>query len=63
MPDSILASDHITGLAVAVGGGTNEPWKCQSCYYDHPDPTQDPFYQDQVKTLMYLCASILLLVS
>lgn len=31
------------------------------CHYDHPDPTSDPFYQDQVKTLMYFCACILVL--
>ncbi len=42
--------------------GTSEPWKCQRCYYDHPEPADDPFYQDQVKTLMYFCATILLLV-
>lgn len=38
-------------------------WKCTQCYYEHPDPVNDPFYQDQIKTLMYGCAAILLLVS
>lgn len=36
---------------------------CQSCHYVHPDPAKDPFYQDRVKNLMYICASLLLLVS
>ncbi|KAH7926444.1 hypothetical protein BV22DRAFT_1032822 [Leucogyrophana mollusca] len=35
-------------------------WKCDHCYYEHPDPVDDPFYQSTVKTLMYLCAAILL---
>ncbi|KAF7297742.1 hypothetical protein MKEN_01397800 [Mycena kentingensis (nom. inval.)] len=36
------------------------PWICDSCYYKHPDPVNDPFYQSTVKTLMYFCAAILL---
>ena len=36
---------------------------CDHCYYEHPDPANDAFYQDSVKTLMYACAVILLLVS
>lgn len=42
---------------------TLDSWKCSQCYYEHPDPVDDPFYQDQVKTLMYCCAGILLFVS
>jgi hypothetical protein len=42
---------------------TSNPWQCDRCYYDHPDPATDPFYQDQVKGLMYFCATILLVVS
>lgn len=38
-----------------------QPRSCNQCYYDHPDPAQDPFYQEQVKDLMYFCASVLLL--
>ncbi|WWC88111.1 calcium/proton exchanger [Kwoniella dendrophila CBS 6074] len=33
---------------------------CDHCYYEHPDPQKDPFYQEQVETLMYCCAGILL---
>ncbi|TFK91973.1 hypothetical protein K466DRAFT_481611 [Polyporus arcularius HHB13444] len=36
------------------------PWVCQHCYYKHPDPVDDPFYQSTVKSLMYFCAVILL---
>ena len=39
------------------------PWVCDHCYYKHPDPVEDPFYQSTVKNLMYLCAVILLFVS
>jgi Ca2+:H+ antiporter len=35
-------------------------WKCDHCYYQHPDPVKDPFYQSTVKSLMYFCAVILL---
>ncbi|KAJ6620775.1 hypothetical protein B0H10DRAFT_2020571 [Mycena sp. CBHHK59/15] len=37
----------------------NAPWICDSCYYKHPDPVDDPFYQSTVKSLMYFCAAIL----
>ncbi|KII86807.1 hypothetical protein PLICRDRAFT_113470 [Plicaturopsis crispa FD-325 SS-3] len=36
------------------------PWVCDHCYYQHPDPVDDPFYQSTVKSLMYFCAAILL---
>ncbi|KAG0700427.1 hypothetical protein DFH29DRAFT_931883 [Suillus ampliporus] len=35
-------------------------WRCDRCYYQHPDPVEDPFYQSTVKSLMYFCAAILL---
>ncbi|KAJ7505531.1 hypothetical protein B0H11DRAFT_1796360 [Mycena galericulata] len=37
----------------------DQPWICDSCYYKHPDPVDDPFYQSTVKSLMYFCAAIL----
>ncbi|KAK8865678.1 calcium/proton exchanger [Kwoniella newhampshirensis] len=37
-----------------------DAWMCDHCYYEHPNPENDPFYQDNVKTLMYCCAAILL---
>ncbi|KAI0086590.1 hypothetical protein BDY19DRAFT_894663 [Irpex rosettiformis] len=36
------------------------PWTCKHCYYEHPDPVGDPFYQSTVKTLMFFCAAVLL---
>ncbi|KAH8114588.1 hypothetical protein DFH11DRAFT_1591982 [Phellopilus nigrolimitatus] len=36
------------------------PWSCSHCYYEHPDPIHDDFYQSTVKSLMYFCAAILL---
>ncbi|KAF8483109.1 hypothetical protein JB92DRAFT_3032701 [Gautieria morchelliformis] len=39
---------------------TNSPWTCTHCYYTHPDPMEDPFYQSTVKEFMYFCAGILL---
>jgi len=37
------------------------PWVCHHCYYEHPDPVGDPFYQSTVKQLMYFCACVLVL--
>ncbi|OBZ68774.1 Low affinity vacuolar monovalent cation/H(+) antiporter [Grifola frondosa] len=39
----------------------SQPWVCKHCYYKHPDPVDDPFYQSTVKSLMYFCAVVLLL--
>lgn len=41
----------------------DQAWQCKQCFYEHPDPASDPFYQEQVKDLMYACASLLLIVS
>lgn len=46
-----------------MGKPFDRSWECDRCYYTHPEPTTDPFYQTQVKNLMYACAFILLLVS
>ncbi|KAG8886630.1 hypothetical protein FRB97_000050 [Tulasnella sp. 331] len=40
-------------------GDSETEWDCQQCYYEHPDPVTDPFYQNTVKQLMYFCAWIL----
>ncbi|KDQ09896.1 hypothetical protein BOTBODRAFT_36709 [Botryobasidium botryosum FD-172 SS1] len=40
--------------------GQDLPWSCKHCFYKHPDPTNDPFYQETVKSFMYFCAAILL---
>ncbi|KAK7464722.1 hypothetical protein VKT23_005928 [Stygiomarasmius scandens] len=40
-------------------GSPNKPWICDQCYYQHPDPVDDPFYQSTVKSLMYFCAAVL----
>ncbi|CAK9782206.1 hypothetical protein CC85DRAFT_282218 [Cutaneotrichosporon oleaginosum] len=45
-------------------GGVLNPgdsWRCDRCWYQHPAPESDPFYQSNVKILMYICAGILLL--
>ncbi|KAG1791936.1 hypothetical protein EV424DRAFT_1532459 [Suillus variegatus] len=42
------------------GSRGSSEWRCDQCYYQHPDPVEDPFYQSTVKSLMYFCAVILL---
>ncbi|BEJ18138.1 hypothetical protein CspHIS471_0704150 [Cutaneotrichosporon sp. HIS471] len=52
------------GCPLPDGGGVLNPgdsWRCDRCWYQHPDPVTDPFYQSNVKVLMYICAGILLL--
>ncbi|KIY45561.1 hypothetical protein FISHEDRAFT_6507, partial [Fistulina hepatica ATCC 64428] len=49
-----------TGCPTKPIGSKDAPWVCDRCYYQHPDPVKDPFYQSTVKTFMYLCAAILL---
>ncbi|KAJ7714197.1 hypothetical protein B0H16DRAFT_1478157 [Mycena metata] len=48
-----------TGCPTTPRTGADMPWICDSCYYKHPDPVDDPFYQSTVKSLMYFCAAIL----
>jgi Ca2+:H+ antiporter len=45
----------------SVSHNPDDAWKCNRCFYEYPEPTTDPFYQHQVKSLMYACAAILLL--
>ncbi|KAJ3813523.1 hypothetical protein F5876DRAFT_73777 [Lentinula aff. lateritia] len=42
-------------------GDSNKPWSCDQCYFQHPDPVHDPFYQSTVKSLMFFCAAVLIL--
>lgn len=49
-----------SGCPSAPRPGSDAPWICERCYYKHPDPVSDPFYQSTVKSMMYLCAAILL---
>ncbi|KAG6831953.1 hypothetical protein H0H92_006554 [Tricholoma furcatifolium] len=49
-----------TGCPTTPRGDRDAPWICDRCYYQHPDPADDPFYQSTVKSLMYFCASVLL---
>ncbi|KAI0689709.1 hypothetical protein BC835DRAFT_1282437 [Cytidiella melzeri] len=44
-----------------LGSLDGVPWICKHCYYEHPDPVGDPFYQSTVKQLMFFCAAVLLL--
>ncbi|PWN32822.1 uncharacterized protein FA14DRAFT_162088 [Meira miltonrushii] len=38
-----------------------EAWTCKRCFYEHVPPATDPFYQDNVKGLMYTCTVVLVL--
>jgi Ca2+:H+ antiporter len=51
-----------SGCPSLPGQPGDVPWICDHCYYKHPDPVDDPFYQSTVKSFMYYCAAILLLV-
>ncbi|KDR82647.1 hypothetical protein GALMADRAFT_57297 [Galerina marginata CBS 339.88] len=49
-----------SGCPSSPGHPGDVPWICDHCYYKHPDPVDDPFYQSTVKSLMYFCAAVLL---
>ncbi|KIK59230.1 hypothetical protein GYMLUDRAFT_74516 [Collybiopsis luxurians FD-317 M1] len=49
-----------TGCPSKPPSSPNKPWVCDRCYYQHPDPVKDPFYQSTVKDLMFFCAAILI---
>ncbi|KAJ3503728.1 hypothetical protein NLJ89_g8307 [Agrocybe chaxingu] len=49
-----------SGCPSSPGRPGDAPWICDHCYYKHPDPVDDPFYQSTVKSLMYFCAAVLL---
>ncbi|KAK0564966.1 hypothetical protein OC861_004010 [Tilletia horrida] len=38
-----------------------EVWTCKRCYYQHVPPSSDPFFQTNLKGLMYTCTVILVL--
>lgn len=64
---SSVISDHASAQFTLVCKGcptiaNTRPWHCKKCFYKHLDPAIDPFYQETVKDLMYLCASVLILV-
>ncbi|GAA6020553.1 hypothetical protein JCM10207_008666 [Rhodosporidiobolus poonsookiae] len=50
-----------TGCDISRGGGGDGAEQCRTCYYEHVDPVDDPFYQKTVKLLSYYCAIILVL--
>jgi Ca2+:H+ antiporter len=52
---------HCEGCPSSPISEPDQTWKCKRCYYEYPEPTTDPFYQHQVKALMYACAVILVL--
>lgn len=47
-----------TGCPPDVKPGQDE-WTCKRCFYEHVPPATDPFYQANVKGLMYTCTVIL----
>ncbi|KAF5382717.1 hypothetical protein D9615_002835 [Tricholomella constricta] len=49
-----------TGCPSTPGGPGDASWICDHCYYKHPDPATDPFYQSTVKSFMYFCATVLI---
>ncbi|PWN53609.1 hypothetical protein IE53DRAFT_137037 [Violaceomyces palustris] len=38
-----------------------DTWTCKRCFYEHVPPATDPFFQENVRGLMYTCTVILVL--
>ncbi|KAG5648441.1 hypothetical protein DXG03_005015 [Asterophora parasitica] len=51
-----------TGCPKSPRGPGDAPWVCDHCTYKHPHPATDPFYQSTVKSFMYFCATVLILI-
>ncbi|GAA5906066.1 calcium/hydrogen antiporter [Sporobolomyces salmoneus] len=56
----IYGSFQLTCSDCDVMNGSG-PTSCRTCYYEHIDPADDPFYLSTVQYLSYFCGSILVL--
>ncbi|GAA6064012.1 hypothetical protein JCM10212_005495, partial [Sporobolomyces blumeae] len=56
----IYGSFQLTCSDCDVNNGSG-PTSCRTCYYEHIDPADDPFYLSTVQYLSYFCGSLLVL--
>ncbi|KAJ8606852.1 hypothetical protein MRB53_040662 [Persea americana] len=57
----IYGTFQLTCQGCPEGSMPGESWTCKRCFYEHVPPATDPFYQENVKGLMYTCTVVLVL--
>ncbi|KAN0064422.1 hypothetical protein ACQY0O_002795 [Thecaphora frezii] len=57
----IYGTFQLTCEGCPQGSHPGDTWTCKRCFYEHVDPATDPFFQENVRGLMYTCTVILVL--
>lgn len=57
----IYGTFQLTCEGCPAGSVPGESWSCRRCFYEHVPPATDPFFQNNVRGLMYTCTVILVL--
>jgi len=57
----IYGTFQLTCEGCPPGSVPGEAWTCKRCFYQHVPPATDPFFQSNLKGLMYTCTVILVL--
>lgn len=57
----IYGTFQLTCNGCPTDSPAGDTWTCKRCFYEHVPPATDPFYQENVKGLMYTCTIVLVL--
>nr|CDI55198.1 conserved hypothetical protein [Melanopsichium pennsylvanicum 4] len=57
----IYGTFQLTCEGCPTGNVPGDTWSCRRCFYEHVPPATDPFFQQNVRGLMYTCTVILVL--
>ncbi|EST09286.1 Protein of unknown function DUF307 [Kalmanozyma brasiliensis GHG001] len=57
----IYGTFQLTCEGCPTGNVPGDSWSCRRCFYEHVPPATDPFFQQNVRGLMYTCTVILVL--
>ncbi len=57
----IYGTFQLTCEGCPTGNTPGDTWSCRRCFYEHVPPATDPFFQQNVRGLMYTCTVILVL--
>ncbi|GAC98106.1 membrane transporter [Pseudozyma hubeiensis SY62] len=57
----IYGTFQLTCEGCPTGNVPGDTWSCRRCFYEHVPPATDPFFQQNVRGLMYTCTVVLVL--
>ena len=57
----IYGTFQLTCEGCPADSAPGDTWTCKRCFYEHVPPATDPFFQQNVRGLMYTCTVILVL--